>query len=373
MTVSPMSETPRRANWCYLLIVVGIVTAVFTSVGVGNYQLNPYAYDDEAITWAGQGLVDGKNFANYDANVDLRALRKAQIERMTSTPDIVIFGGSRWQEARSELIPGHTVFNAFVSNDQVEDMMAIAYLLDKAGRLPKTMVLSLRFVSLQPVAERDTYDWKVWGPEYVAMAERLGISPHSYLYRAPVQQWSGTFNLPALFDRVEQLSTAKTAPMLTTEAQTDDLDIIAADGSLHYSRESESKFTKKAVDKIVENQLTRQANTQPGIDPELVEVMGKLIDWLRGKGVRVMVVQTPYHPVFWSKIQGKPFSRTLHGLETVAVDLANKHGSIAGGHYDPAGYPACTPDQFTDHIHGKSACLADMFGQLPDLVVGARP
>ena len=42
----------------------------------------------------------GKNFANHDPNVDLRALRAAQIRHLTTAPDVVIFGGSRWQEAR---------------------------------------------------------------------------------------------------------------------------------------------------------------------------------------------------------------------------------------------------------------------------------
>jgi hypothetical protein len=125
------------------------------------------------------------------------------------------------------------------------------------------------------------------------------------------------------------------------------------------------------VDKAVEGEVLRSGPTQPAIDPSLVDLMGRLIDWLRGKGVRVMVIQTPYHPVYWARIQSYPFAKTLHGLEAVAQDLAAKHGSIAGGHYDPAGYPHCVPANFVDHIHPRPPCLADMFQQLPDLVTGA--
>lgn len=360
----------NRAPLAYLLLALALAAALFATVGIATAQLNPYVYDDATIDRAGNALDQGQNLANYDPNIDLRALRAAEIRHLTATPDVVIFGGSRWQEAHADQVPGHTVLNAYVSNDQVEDMLAITYLLDKAGRLPKTMVFSLRFVSLQPLADRTTYDWQNWGPEYTAMAQKLDLTPHSYIYRAPVQTWSGVFNLPALWDRAQQVHAAKTAPALIDEAQDPTRDIIAADGSLHWSKKSEAKFTKPFVDKLVEAEYVRSVNTEPSIDPSMVDMMGRLIDWLRGKGVRVMIAQTPYHPDYWNRIQGHPFARTMHGLETVANKLAADHGAIAAGNYDPAGYPHCTAAQFVDHIHPRPACLKDVFAGLPELVTG---
>src|SRR5262249_5593529 len=151
------------------------------------------------------------NYANYDINIDLRSLRAEQIKAMRSTPDVVIFGGSRWQEAYSSQMPGKTVFDAYVSNDQLEDMLAIPYLLDQAGRLPKTMTLSLRYVCLVPVAARDAnagWDWQVWAPEYRAMAQRLGVPTASYLDTLAYRQWLGAFYVPALSDRVQQVAIA---------------------------------------------------------------------------------------------------------------------------------------------------------------------
>jgi hypothetical protein len=355
----------------YLLVVAVIVAVLFAGVGYGNAALNPYVYDKDAIKVMAKGLAEGKNLANYDPNIDLRALRKAQIEAMTSTPDIVIFGGSRWQEARSEIIPGgHKVYNAYVSNDQVEDMMALAQILDANNRLPKTIVFSLRFVSLQPIADRQTYDWKDWGPEYVEMSHKLGVEPVWYPTRAPVQQWSGRFFLPALFDRAQQVSLAKDEPTLTTESETANLDIIASDGSLHWSKASQAKFTRAFVDKAVERELRTSGPTQPKIGDREVELMGRLIDWLRAKGVKVFDIQSPYHPVYWKEIQHYPFGRTLHGLEQVALKLQAEHGAIAINHYDPAPFPACVPEHFVDHIHPTWQCMKDMFESLPDLVTG---
>ncbi len=373
----PDHEDPppvTRTHLLYLLVVLVLAGAVFASVGLANAQLNPYVYDDDAIDAMGQGLADGKNLANYDPNIDLRKLRKAQVERMTTAPDVVIFGGSRWQEARSEIIPGgHRVFNAFVSNDQVEDMMALTNILDKAGKLPKTMVFSLRFVSLQAIPQRTTYDWKGWESDYVEMAGRLGVDPVSYPDRAPVQQLSGRYYFPGVFNRWQQVDAAKAEPMLTTESETQHLDIIAADGSLHWSRDSQAKFTRKFVDKAVDNEILSAGPTQPGIDRGEVELMGKLIDWLRGKGVTVIEAQSPYRPDYWERIQSYPFAKTLHGLESVATELQETHGAVAYNHYDPAGLPNCENlDNWVDHIHPTYKCLQDVFKDMPDLVTGVK-
>lgn len=364
-----------RTHLLYLLVVLVVAGAVFAAVGIVNARLNPYVYDDDEIAVVAQGLAEGKNLANYDPNLDLRKVRKATIERMPVAPDVVIFGGSRWQEARSENIPGgHRVYNAFVSNDQVEDMLAITNILDKAGKLPKTMVFSLRFVSLQAIPERTTYDWKGWESDYVEMAQRLGVDPVSYVNRAPVQQWSGQFFFPDVFNRALQVDAAKATPTLTTESETQHLDIIAADGSLHWSRDSQAKFTRKFVDKAVDREILGVGPTRPGIDRGEVELMGKLIDWLRTKNVQVMVIQSPYRPDYWQRIQSYPFAKTLHGLENVATELQATHGAIAINHYDPAGLPNCMNlDNFVDHIHPTWKCMQDFFKDLPDLVTGVKP
>lgn len=377
VAAEPRDRTDRppgkRPALIYLLVVVVLAGAVFAVVGTVNAKLNPYVYDDNAIAEVAQGLAGGKNLANYDPNLDLRKVRKATIERMTATPDVVIFGGSRWQEARSEIVPGgHTVFNAFVSNDQVEDMLALTNILDKAGRLPKTIVFSLRFVSLQAIPERTTYDWKGWESDYAEMARRLGVQPVSYADRAPVQQVSGQYYFPDVFSRWLQVDAAKSGPRLTSEAETQDLDIIASDGSLHWSRNSQAKFTRKFVDKAVDGEILRAGPTRPGIDRGAVELMGKLIDWLKAKGVKVFVAQSPYHPVYWQRIQSYPFGKTLQGLQAVATELQATHGAIAYNHYDPAGFPNCVPENFVDHIHPTWKCLQDAFNDMPDLVTGVK-
>lgn len=369
--MSSTVELPRATYARYLLVALAVIVAILVGAGSATSALNPLVYRQQSIAQVAQDMVDGKNYANYDPNVDFRSLRREQIRRMRTTPDVVIFGGSRWQEAHADLIPGKTVFNAYVSNDQLEDMMAIAYLLDEAGRLPKTLILSERFITFQPLAQRDTYDWLVWAPEYRAMAARLGITPYSRLATLPIKRWTGLFYLPALFDRVQQVGTSPHAPYATSAAKTDDLDVLSADGSLQWSRRSDARYTKPFVDKLVKSQLAKLAGTAPAVEPRLVDELGKTIDFLRAKGVRVVMVQTPYHPAFYAGIQGKPFLGALNRLQSVADEMSRRHGAVSAGGFDPATF-GCTPDQFIDEVHPKPSCLGAVLRAVPGLVQGGR-
>jgi hypothetical protein len=372
--VSGVPRPPTTGRYIRYLIVLFVVAAVgFIGVGVTSARLNPLVYDHDALVAVARAtVVEGKNYANYDPNIDLRALRREQIKLLPRTPDVVVFGGSRWQEFHADLLPGKYVFNAYVSNDQVEDMMAVTYLLDQAGRLPKTLILSERFSTFLPVKARaaaNSNDWQVWAPEYQAMAAKLGLDTNSLLDTVPIQRWSGMFYGPAVWDRMEQMRKAGATPHATSDTQTATLDVLGADGSLYWSKANRDKFTPAFVDKLVKAELRRTVNTTPGIDPALVEAMGKTIDYLRSKGVQVYLIQTPYRPDYYAAIQGKPFGNHMHHLETIAVDTATAHGAIAAGTYDPAPF-GCTNAEFIDHIHPVPSCLGKVMRQMPELMKG---
>lgn len=370
---APPAAEPSRQSGAYLrylLVLAALAGLLFAAVGAGNVALNPLVYDDDTIREAARAtVVDGMHYANYDPNVDLRALRKQQIRLMPQAPDVVVFGGSRWQEFRAELLPNRRVFNAFVSNDHVEDIMALTNILEEAGKLPKTLVISERYITFLPVGKRADYqsnDWQVWASDYRAMARKLDVPVNSFRDTVPVQRWTGMFYLPALTERAQQVADSAGRPHATSAAQTPDLDLLAADGSLRWSAKSEATFTKKYVDKFVKRQLKGSVNTSPAVDPALVSALGKTIDYLRSRGVQVYLVQTPYHPDFYKAIQGKPFGAAMDRLESIADQLGREHGAIVAGTFDPAAF-GCVAAEYIDHIHAAPSCLGKVVPQVPGL------
>jgi hypothetical protein len=364
--MTAVEPAPSRSYPWYLLLLVVLAGALVAAVGAVNYRLNPLVYDRQYIRRVASELDAGRNFANYDPNLNWRALRREEIRQWTSTPDVIVFGGSRWWEAHQDMVPGKTFKNMWVSNDQAEDAMALTYLLEQAGRLPKTMILSLRFISFQPPAARDTPEWQEWAPEYRAMARRLDIAPHSYLQSVPIRAWSSMFYAPGAYDRAQQVSKVAAKPGPTSDMQQQSLEILASDGSVYWSRTSESKFTKKFVDKAVAGELRRIGNTAPAIDASLVDAFAKTVRYLQSKGVRVVLAQTPYHPTFWNTIKSRPFGKLLLRLQSIAEEMADRYGVLSVGGYDPQPI-GCTADQYLDQIHPRPACVSKVLALIPDL------
>jgi hypothetical protein len=366
----PAVRPAARAGWWYLALVAALAGLVFAAVGAVNYRLNPLVYDDDTIREVAGYLDAGQNYANYDPNINWRALRREQIRQWTSTPDVIVFGGSRWWEAHHELVPGRSFANLWVSNDQAEDALALAYLLERADRLPKTLVLSLRFISFQPPAERDAAEWQEWAPEYSAMARQLGLTPHNLATNTPVKAMSAMFYAPGAWDRAVQVSKVDARPHATSELQQPKLETIAADGSIYWSKATRAKFTKAYVDKGVKAELRRIGTTAPDIDTGLVDDLEAVVRHLTSKGVRVVLAQTPYHPAFWAAVQSRPFGATLHRLEGIAQRMADRDGVLAVGGYDPAPY-GCAAADFIDQIHANTACVGKVLHLIPDLATGA--
>lgn len=362
--VAPLERSSGTAVR-YLAALVGVIAVVFAGIGLANYLLNPLDYSEQYTHQVALDLAAGRNFANYDPNINIRALRAEEIRTMTATPDVVVLGGSRWQEARANLLTGsRTFFNAHVHNDYTEDALALVELLDEAGRLPHTLILSERFATFEPLSQRDSQEWIAWAPEYRRMAQRLGIAQDPILQTLPTAQVAGIFSAPTLFDRVRELAAKRDAPQATGATQMDDLDIFAADGSLHWSRQNIASFGGGFLKNNIRSQLALLEDTAPIVDPGMVAAMTKLIVFLQSRGVQVVMALTPYQPDFYAAVQGHSYARSLHQIEAVAEGWNQQLGVPLIGSYD-ATKLGCRPDQFRDILHPTAECLDHVMSQVP--------
>lgn len=343
-------------SWRFLVIVVAIVAVSYAAVAGSNFALNPLSYNSIYMRSVAETMAQGQNYATFDPNINWRALRREQIEMLTTTPDVVVFGGSRWQEAYAELLPGRSLFNAHVHSDYAEDFLALTQLLEEHGRLPDTIVLSLRYIIFEPVAKRVPTDWREWTFEYRRMAHRLGITPHPLVDTLPITHWTSLFSVPDLVDRVNLVAEQTEESGPTTDLAKETLDIIGADGSLRWSHTNQKRFTAQFARKDAQAKIKSNWNTHPRIDPALVEAVEKLIVHLQAKGVKVVFAQTPFHPEFYQAMKTRPFGATLDRIEQIAVDWNRRYGVTVVGGFDSQRI-GCGTEQFIDWHHAKPDCL----------------
>ena len=285
---------------------------------------------------------------------------------MKQTPDVIAFAGSRFELARADLFPGQTYYNAFVHSDYMEDLLAFTELLYANGRLPKTLVLSIRFATFLPLDARQNGDeWKMFWPEYRSMANRLGIQPMSLADNLPIDHWRQMFSVTLAKRHLSLSMASKEQPGPTRELSHPKFDVIRTDGSLVFSAAHQGTFAAESSRAEALDRAKKVTGKKRWpIDSERVAMLAPLLTFLRNQGVNVAIAITPHHPAYWNAIIDKPFGATLTAIETQVTKIAADNGGVVVGSFDPD-KAGCTEANFRDYIHLDEACLQKVFSKVP--------
>jgi hypothetical protein len=344
-------------------IIPVTVVAMVVFTGILNAYMNPMVYRSAYMNWIGEQMEQGQNIAIFDPNINWRALRREQIIGLNTTPEVVVSGGSRWQEAATSHVPDKIFFNAHGHSDYNEDFFAIVYLLEKNNRMPETLILSLRYRIFEPVALRKHTGWREWAPEYRAMAKKIGIEPHPSIETHRMNHWAALFSVEDLWQQIQyRMNTQELAG--PTDAYTlKTLDVIGSDGSLRWSQENAARFTPDFAEKDARNRLARFIDFDLQIDMKMVDSVKRLLAYLKKKNVNVVLAQTPFHPVFYDGIQGTKFGKTLAKIDQIGEQYAQTYGLQKVGSFNPHEL-GCSREEFIDWHHGTPKCLSKVFAQI---------
>lgn len=357
---------PMRSAWRPALIFVAVAAVFFGAVACMNYRLNPLSFSAAEQSAVAATLARGRNVALADPNIDWRDLRSEHVKAMKETPDVVLFGGSRWQEATSAVAPGKRFYNAFVNNDHFEDVVALTGLLYATGRLPRTFILSVRFFSFDYLDRHDSAWWKHFSPEYRAMSERLGIPAHSWSDTVTPMKYSTLLSIEALVDRLARRRAHAGAWQATDQLSDAELNVVGADGALRFSAQHLMALTPERVEKDALESAALNRNRRLRIDRSLLGQLGTLVKFLNKQGVQVVLVQTPVHPAYFKAIQGTPYYDDVLQIENDTRRIAAEAGALVGGGFDSAAF-GCTAADYRDFNHASDRCLSRVLRAIPGL------
>ncbi|HYQ94082.1 MAG TPA: hypothetical protein VEP70_04545 [Burkholderiales bacterium] len=296
----------------FLAALVTVVCAGVLLIAGANYSLDPLHFSASGQRQVAAVLLSGKNYAVFDANMDFRGLRREAIAQMNRTPQVIVFGGSRFELATPDLFPGKTFYNGFVHNDVFEDLVAFSGLLYEHKRLPKNLVLTVRYKTFLPIDPvlRETDEFKLFWSEYRSMADRLGIEKESLLDVVPLGYWSHLLSVDNIVRHVAyRLDGKQQGPV--DAATMDNMDVIHADGSMAFSKEHSESFRTillsrgvtnmfSSADTIDQDSEQRAAKMSKRaawpVDPNRLEGLGVLLAFLKKEGTHVTIAITPFHP-----------------------------------------------------------------------------
>lgn len=350
----------------YLLLTAVLAALLLAALASANYALAPLSYSAAAMGEVAQTLVAGSNEAVFDLNLDSRELRRQQIARLETRPEVVVLGASHWQEAHADLLPGRRFYNAHVHRDYYEDLLAVTEMLIRHDRLPKTLLVSIRDLTFLPVERRTDTLWLSTLPDYAAMAARLGIEPHPWLETRPLRRWLGLLSLPTMVDNARRLLSAAVLPGPVPARSLPTMDVLQADGSIRWSDAHRAQFTPERRQHEVARALAARRNMAIEIDPAAVTAVDRLLGLLAVRSVRAVLIHPPFNPEFYRQIEHTPYSDGLRRVEALTRELATAHGATVVGSFDPA-IAGCTAEMFIDAEHSGPTCLARVLHQVPGL------
>jgi hypothetical protein len=348
----------KRYTVAFLLATV----AGMASVWFANQAYAPEMYGTGGMVPAAEAHAANMNYAVFDLNLNIRALREEQLKRMTKTPDVIILGASHWQEAHKDLVKGQEFFNAHIHRDYWEDPLGMVELLVRYNRLPKKLIISIRDNQFKPVGARKDFLWEPGIPAYRVMADRLGLEKESYLDTLPYNRGRALLSLPMLFENLTRWVKAPERPVASKSKHFETLDALLPDGSIVWSTKHMQVFTKERT--LVESDAfaNKRRNDPPLVDPKGVEAFDTLLSFLKAQGVSVYLVNPPFNPIFYDKMQGTPYAEGLQRIEALTQKFAKDHDLPQFGGFNPHKL-GCTSDMFIDAEHSNATCLQKVFDQ----------
>lgn len=337
--------------------------AAMAGIIYGNQAYGPEMYATNGMVPAAEAHAQGKNYAVFDLNLNVRALREAQLKRMTKTPELIILGASQWQEGHKELLRGLDVFNAHIHRDYWEDFPGMVELLVRYDRLPKKLIVAIRDKQFTPVEARKDWLWEPGIPAYRAMTRRLGIETESYVKTAPYHRLQALISLPMLFENFTRWYNAPEHPGPTTDRQKQKMDMIMPDGSIVWSSYKKlNVFSAKRTASEVDALVTSSLSSPLLIDPKGVAAYESVFAYLKSQGVQVYLTNPPYNPDFYDRIVGTPFAEGVARIDALTHKFSNEFGFPVFGNFNPH-KAGCTSDMYIDAEHSSPQCLQKVFDQ----------
>ncbi len=323
-------------------------------------------------------LLSGENLIDYDT-MDERAITELYVQNLEEPLDTVALGSSRILQMNHDTAGTDSFYNCGMSGADFRDILGTFYLFDRADKLPKNLIIGLDPWLLS--GEADAWSERSdtgWYEEFLTL--KLGIDAgytppdNSSNYYAMLSPAYFQDNLQYYFVDSKDEVQPKT---VSGDVARQSGNVKMSDGSVLYSYD----FRQEDVGEVDARAhaeagtfLRMEGYTAP--DETLCDIFDRFIQYAQGRGVNIIFVLAPYHPIVYTYAAEQPERYPGFFLtEPWFQDYAKEHGIPVYGSYNPFVVGAYEKD-FYDGLHVRNEAFQLFFPGMPQVLkdeTTARP
>jgi hypothetical protein len=341
----------------FVLKLTCIILPFFFLVTITNYIVDPANIFSARKYVAGVAdiLSKGHNVDNI-ANYDERLLQEQMVERLPKSPDIVVIGSSRIMEIGSDFFPGKLVLNCGVSHANIHDLIAIVGLLDSFNRIPNQMIINL---DPDIVGQGGTLEWQSLMPYHESFWEKRpggNLMENNHFESYELKKLYALFS----FDYFSQ----SLAFILKGAAKTySDVQHLRpkeygrfSDGTISYSFKHMNPDSSQVA---LDAKITGSRNGIPSLDPEKLELLNLLLNFLQSKKVKIEFLMLPFHKEYYTAVNAS-HKNLFYTYDSLFRSLAKIRQIPIYGSFDPAMYHI-GQSQFYDMYHCSKDAIKKVY------------
>ena len=295
-------------------------------------------------------------FSNHNAtnisNFDERILQKELINKLNSSPDVLVLGSSRTMLINSTYFKGDKVINNSVSGSSIEDLIAIYQIYHTKNILPKKIILGIDPWLFNK--NNGQTRWHSLREEYYSFTNKKIEIEESILNNKAKQLFSLSY-FQASFKNLPKVIVGNSEPIATDEIYNQS-NTKLVDASLSYGKKyrevSNEQVNINARNYISGNiySIEKFKNISPQIFKEFEHLCIEILD----NNIELSFFLAPYHPIVYGKI--KQDYQIVLDTETKILEFAKENSIECLGSFNPK-KAGIDNKGFYDGMHSKEQTI----------------
>ncbi|OGT25451.1 MAG: hypothetical protein A3I77_03940 [Gammaproteobacteria bacterium RIFCSPLOWO2_02_FULL_42_14] len=343
-----------------------------------NYWVDPgnqFSHGAEVEQKMSKALLKNQSMI-VQANYNERLLQKIMLEKLPVAPDIFVLGSSHIMPLSHTVFNRPRFFNASVSSANLQDDIALYYLLQKKGYQPKILI-----ICLDPWIVSKSSPETLWKTEYIKefnegknliLGRRFSFDYYIRLsgFFEKYSQLLSSEYLMASFNKLtlslkqkENLGINLNVRVLSNTVDICPNCFVRQPDGARLPTPSEELTTPAEANTYVVNHVDGWKNfwSQSRLDPKSTQLFDSFIKYLVQHHVRVILYFPPLAPLEYQQLVKKNKNyQMVFVAQQYFNDIAKKYQLKIIGSYDP-GRVKLSTKYFSDNWHLKTEGLNKLF------------